>query len=270
MWAIFKQTIKDRKMSLLIYCLFAIFFLWMYVAMFPSIRDKSAEMTKLLEAYPKSFMDAFGLKMEELSFTKLESFLAMEQFSFVWPIMMIALMVSLGGSAIAGEIEKGTIETLLSQPISRLKIFFAKYLAGVFNLVVFTIVSIFAVIPMAAAYNIDIQRTNYLTIAVLSLAFGLAILSIASLMSAIFSEKGRAYFLVVGLIVLMYVAKIVANLKESLSDLKYFSFFYYYDSSAALIHNSLDKWAIWVFLAVAVVGLAAGAVWFWRRDISVS
>ncbi len=270
MFAVFWKTIKDRKTSLLAYCLAGIMFLWMYVALFPFIRDQAEELNKLMETYPESFLEAFGIQAGQLWFDKLENFLAVEHFSFIWPIMVIALLISLGGYSMAGEIEKGTIETLLAEPISRVKLFFEKYLAGVVILILFVIVSIFAVVPLAEAYNVDYQLSHYFTVAILGLMFGLAIFSIATLLSSIFSEKGKAYFITAGILVVMYVLNIVSSLKENLKDLKYLSFFHYFDSSKALIDNQIDNLAIWVFLGVTVVCTAIAVFWFSKRDISVS
>ena len=264
MLAIFLKVLKDRKYILLAYLIAAVGFLWMYVGMFPGIKEQSATMMKLLESYPQTMLKAFNI--ESLDFTHLENFVAMEQFSFVWPLLLIFLLVSLAGAAIANEVEKGTIEILLSQPISRLKIFFGKYLAGIFSLIVFTIISIFAVAPIAAIYHIDYQFANFATIAILGFIFGLAIFSLSVLFSAIFSDKGKVYFLTGGLLVLMYVLNIVASLKESLTDLKYLSFFYYFNSSKTLVHNEIDQWAYVVFLGVAVVTTFLAILIFKKRD----
>ena len=267
MKTIFWRTILDRKISLLAYCFGAILFLWIYVGMFPGIQSQSANMMKLLESYPQAMLKAFNI--ESLDFTHLENFVAMEHFSFVWPIMAIFLLVSLGGSSIAGEIERGTIEVLLSQPISRVKIFFGKYLAGIFTLTVFTFVSVFAVVPLAAAYHVEYQLQNFVTVTLLSLLFSWAIMSISFLFSAIFSDKGKAYFLTGGILVLMYVLNIVASLKESLINLKYLSFFYYFNTSKALIHHQIDIWAYVVFLGFAIIATILALFIFKKRDVAV-
>ena len=121
MFNIFWQTIKEKKWALLIYCLAIILFIWMYISLFPSIKNSIGSMEQYLKSFPKGFMEAFGFNMK--SFGTFEGYIGSEQFSFIWPIMLIALMVSMGSAFLAGEIEKGTIGILLSQPVSRVKIF---------------------------------------------------------------------------------------------------------------------------------------------------
>lgn len=267
MWTIFWRIIKDRKISLVVYCLSGILLLWMYIALFPSIQTQAASFNELMKNYPEALMKAFGL--EEISFTNVENFLAMEQFSIIWPIIVIFLVISLAGAAIAGEVEKGTAEIILSKPVSRLKIFFGKYLAGVFTILVFIICSIFAAAPLAELHNIDYVFKNYVTLAIVSFFFGLAIFSLAMLFSAIFSEKSKAYMTTGGILIVMYVLNIVASLKDSLKDLKYLSFFYYYDPDQALIKNIINETGVLVFVITAVVCTIVAAIWFKKRDIAV-
>lgn len=268
MLALFWRTIRDKKYSILAYCLAGVLLLWMYIALFPSIREQAQQLQELVKSYPESLLKAFDIKSPELSFAKLENFLSVEQFSFVWPIMLIALTVSWAGSSIAGEIEKGVIEILLSQPLSRLKIFLAKYLSGISALVLFVLISIFSAIPLACLYNIEVQTQNYTKIAIIGFLFGWSIFSLATFFSSLFSEKGKVYFVSISVVVTMYVANIVSSLKDSWERLKYLSFFHYYNPSQALINNQIDQLAVWVFLGVAIVFTALAIIVFSKRDIA--
>ena len=238
----------------------------MYIIFFPAIKEQSANMEQLLKSYPESFLKAFNFDIRSLN--TVEGFLSTEQFSFVWPLMVIFMMIGFGGGAFAGEIEKGTIEILLAQPVSRLKIFFGRYLAGLFVLIIFTTLSVYAAIPFCKIYNIDINTAAFNKMALLSFLFAWAIYGLAIMLSAMFSDKGKVFFISGGLLVLMYVLKIVASIKDSLSDLKFASFFYYYDPTKALLDNEIDKWAFVVFWSVAIICTLIGAIWFAKRDIA--
>lgn len=268
MLSIFWRMLKDRKTSILVYCLSGILLLWMYIAMFPSIKEQAEFFSEMISRYPEGLMKAFGIS-QDLNFTYLENFLAMEQFSLVWPIIVMFMMISLAGSAISGEIEKGTAEILLSRPVSRLKIFFGKYFAGIFSLLVFTLTSVFAVIPLAKLHKIDYILENYVSLAIIGFLFGWAILSLAMMFSALFSEKSKTFMLSAGVLVAMYVLNVMASLKENLQDLKFLSFFHYYDYSQALIHNTINLDTIWIFSAAIIFCTFIGVIWFHKRDIAV-
>ena len=266
MWPIFTRALKDRRTLLLIYCLAGIGLLWMYIALFPSFSDQQQNLEQLIKAYPESFLKAFNFDIK--SFTTIEGFLSTEQFSFMWPILLIFILIGFAGGALAGEVEKGTIETLLSQPVSRAELFFSRYLAGVVMLILFVVFSIFAAIPIIEIYNISYKFENFFAVAYLGLLFGWAILSLGFLFSAIFSDKGKVSFITGGILVVMYVLNIIAALKDNLADLKYASFFYYFNASKALIYNEIDQWSYVVFIGVAVVCTIVGAIWFSKRNIA--
>ncbi len=266
MWQIFLRTLKDRRTLLVIYCVASITLLWMYIAFFPGFKEQSSSIEQLMKSYPESMMKAFNVDIK--SFTTVEGFISTEQFSFVWPLLLMFMMIGYAGFSLAGEIEKGTIEILLSQPVSRLKIFLGRYLAGFVMLILFTIFSIFAAIPICQAYNIDFSAHNFMTLALLGFMFGLSIYSIGMFFSSIFSDKGKVFFLSGGLLVVMYVLNILSAIKESLMDLKYASFFYYFNPQKALVYNQIDNWSYFVFIGVAVILTVLGAIWFSRRDIA--
>lgn len=212
-------------------------------------------------------MKAFGV--ETVNFGSIESYLAMEQFGIIWPLMVSFLMISLAGIMLAGEIEKGTSEILLSRPVSRLQIFWSRYLVGIAVLIVFILCSVMATIPFAKIYNVDYSLNNFWTLSAACFLFGWAIFSIAFMFSAMFSERSRVYMLTGGLLVLMYVIKIISALKESLENLKYFSFFYYYDANRALVENIIDGKVWVVFISVAVTCTLIGMLVFRKRDVAV-
>ncbi len=122
--------------------------------------------------------------------------------------------------------------------------------------------------PLAAIHDIDYELVNFSNFFVFALLFGLATYSIAMFFSSIFSQKGRVYFVTAGIIILMYVANIVSALKDNLEDIKYVSYFHYFDSSQLLVHNKIDDLAYWIFIGSIVVFTAAGALIFNRRDIA--
>lgn len=269
MLSIILRTIKTKRSSILAYGITGSFFMWMYVAIFPTFEKEKDSFSEVLENLPEGLMEAFGMTSDIFSNLNLEAFLATEQFSLVWPIMVIAFMISMGGSSIAGEIEKKTIDILLSQPISRLKLFFSKYIAAIIGYVIFIIISVYSVVPIATISNIDYQLSHYNTLSILAFLFGMAVFSMSLLASSIFSEKGRSNLIVAGLIVVMYAVNIAALLIDNLESLKYTSLFYYFDTTKALVHNELNMTSVYAFLVVIIFCTSLGAYIFNKRDISV-
>jgi len=267
MGTIFLRILKDRKISLGVYCLTGMLLLWMFIALYPIVQEQATGLMELLEGMPEGFLKAFGVDSE--SFTTIEGFLAAKQYSATWPLMVILLLVAIAGAVIAGEIEKGSIEITLSRPVSRINIYFGRYLVGLVSLFVFTIFSVFSIVPLAALYDIDIAFSNVLKLSVITFLFGWAILSLSMLLSSIFSEKNRVYMIVGSLMIGMYILNTIALIKESIDYIKYASFFHYLDTVGALIFDTIGNTSIIVFSISAAVFTILGAWWFKKRDIAV-
>jgi ABC-2 type transport system permease protein len=270
MQSIIWRSLKDKRLQLLIISGSALGFLEMYIALFPTLQKQASQMAKLLQDYPETMLKAFNIDKSSLTFERVGQFLAMEQFSFIWPILAIVLVISFANYAFAGEKERGTIELLLSQPISRTRLFFARYLTGLIAIVVFCLISILAIFPLTKLHGIDAQANGVLLLLIISLLFAWAVYGIAFLASVIFSEKGKATFAVGGILILSYVLNIVANLKESLHILRYFSVFYYYNPTQAIDKIHLLDGTLPVFIIIIIVTFCLGMIWFKKQDISNS
>jgi ABC-2 type transport system permease protein len=260
------RTIKDKRISLTIFTLATVGMLWVYVGMFPGIQRESQKLTEAFKSYPEAMLKAFNI--ESLDFSKLENFVAMEQYSIIWPLIVLFLLISFAGTSLAGEVEKGTVESLLSRPVSRSRVFFQKYLAGILVLIGYTTVSVFAIWPLAALQHINFKMENFVLVYWLCLLFGWAVYSLAMLCSAWFSERSRVYGIAGGVLILMYVVNIIAALRENLGWLKYCSFFHYYNSTAALVKGEFDMLSVLVFAGIAVVVTAVAAWRFQKRDVA--
>lgn len=269
MTAVVTKFFKERRLALLAYTASMVAFLELYVVLFPSMQSQAQQINEIVKSMPKAFMEAFGVNATQLSFNNLETLLASKQFGMIWPLILIIFAISIANAAISGEVEDGTMSNVLAQPISRLKIFLSRYFSGVVIISIFTFCSIMAVIPLAKLSSITASLHNNWVLTVSGLAFGLAVLSLAFLASALFSTKGRAIMMMSGIFLIMYIVNVVSNLKDSLVNLKYVSFFYYYNAAVNQINGEYVKWEFWVFLGCALLFTTLGAMVFVNRDIMV-
>ncbi|MEX0621882.1 MAG: ABC transporter permease subunit [Candidatus Woykebacteria bacterium] len=269
MFSLFLKTIRKNIFGLAVYTLISAAFVWMYVAFYPSLAKESEILKKSFEALPKEFFQAFDIEIGTY-FSSLEGFLSGEYFSIIWPIVLIILTIAYASTSIAGEVEKGTIELLLAQPISRLKIFLAKYFSGIVIIAAFVLLSNFSAVPFAALHNVDYQLQNYLTMSIIGFLFGFAIFGICTLLSSLSSTKGRPAAITGGVLIIMYALNIFSAFQESIDNLKFASFFHYYDFKEAIVNNSIDITNVSLFLAVGIITTVAATVVFIKRDISTT
>ncbi|MBN2015300.1 ABC transporter permease subunit [Candidatus Dojkabacteria bacterium] len=241
----------------------------MFCAFYPSVQEESEELKELFTHYPEGLFKAVGLEIDKIGniFGSMESFMATEHYSIMWPLLIIVLVISLGSNFISGEIEKSTMEFLLSQPISRFQIFAGKYISGVILVIIFTIISVFSIIPFAVLYDFDISLKSNLYIGIIGFLFGLSIFSISMMFSCIVSRKGIASMLTTGLVILMYAANVASAFNESAEWLQYLSLFHYYDYNSALIDAVIGGLNVIVFMGTIIISTIVSGVIFLKRDL---
>jgi hypothetical protein len=90
------------------------------------------------------------------------------------------------------------------------------------------------------------------------------------IISSIASEKSTVYFTVGGILLAMYVVKILSGLVDSLDKLKYTSLFYYYSPDRALSNGQLSVAAFIVFISIAIISTFGGLYLFNKRDVNAA
>jgi len=269
MFVFASRMLRDKWKSFVVYSIAAVAFLEMYVALFPSISQQSAQVDQLLKTFPPELFKAMNMDPAVLSFSNFQAYLSSEYMSFLWPILAIVFAVSIASYIAVNEIDKGTIETLASLPAKRSRVFLERYFAGLLLLAGFCVISMLGAIPLAILHSTDYVLVNFITATVGSFLFILAVYSLATLFSVIFSDKGKASMASGGILILMYVVFIVSTLQDNLKDLKYTSFFNYFSGSELLAKNIYPQYSFIALGGFAIVATICAMVWFNRRDLSV-
>jgi len=105
-------------------------------------------------------------------------------------IPIIGLM--LGYAAIIGEIEKGSMSSLLSLPVNRLEIILGKFF-GLGSILSFTTLIGFGVAGIVIAANVvDVNYTDYLVFIGATILLGLVFLSLSLFFSSLFKKRSTA------------------------------------------------------------------------------
>lgn len=108
----------------------------------------------------------------------------------IYLIPLIALL--LGFDAIVGEREKGSLDLLLSMPITRLELLLGKYL-GLAGALSFSTVAGFGLAGLLISFHLDLSGLfHYAGFMLSSLLLGLAFLSLAVMLSVFATDRTRA------------------------------------------------------------------------------
>jgi ABC-2 type transport system permease protein len=267
MLTIIKKTIKDKYKSLLIYIIANLAMLVMYVAIYPLITKQMDSLIQVLNSMPQELLKAFN--SDAVSMTTLEGILSGKQFSMLWPIITVIFTTNFAAYSIAQEVDKKTFSILLSQPISRRKIYWGKYLTGILFLLAYILFTVPITILVVKIFNISINEVNLLKFTLESIFFGFCFYSIAFMVSAFSKDTTPVYFVGIGLILGMYFLQVVSIMVKELDAIKYFSAFYYLDSGRTLIRGDLMPEGMLVFAIIGFLCTLIGYFIFNKRDISV-
>jgi ABC-2 type transport system permease protein len=261
------KEIFFRKWAIFNYSLFALLFLLLYISIYPSVSKDIAQFEQLFQSYPKALLEAFNIA--ELKLTTLEGYIAAEHFSFIWPLMAILLTLSVSVTSIAGEIESKTITLLLSLPISRRSLLAGKFIATIAASLVFCIVSILPIWPLAELFGFSVSAPSLLKTFAVCVLFMIAIASLGLFVASFVKQKGHAYMIIGGILMMMYVANIVAGLVDNLDFMRYGSIFNYFEPGNILTGSAVPATSIIVLGVFSLLTVTGGMIKFLRRDVAI-
>ena len=237
---------------------------------------QTAYFAVLFPTYSKTFnIDDILQKMGDLgklvgvagNANTLAGFLHIELFSMILPALMVALVAGVASGFTAGEESRGTIDILLSYPVSRRRMVLEKVLA----VTLAAIVAAFAVwvlgLAGAAASATPLSASDLAAALVMLVLLGLAFGAIALSVAAATGNRAASIGIAVGLMVAMYLVDAVANIVDGLGVIRPLSLFRYYMGNDPL-RNGLSLADAGVLAAVAAVFLVIALVAFDRRDLA--
>jgi len=189
------------------------------------------------------------------------------------PLLLAASCVIACGTAvrsIAGEIEAGTLDLVLSRPVER-----TRYLA---SYLVFILAALAAIAALygAGAYaawlivHPDPGTLSGASLARASLYLALLLWAIAGyslLCSACARERGRALGLAIGLTIGLYAWNFLASLIGALAPFARISPWYWFNPSPVLAGGAFPYGDALVLAAVAAACCAVATAQFLRRDV---
>jgi ABC-2 type transport system permease protein len=185
----------------------------------------------------------------------------------ILPAAIVAFAAGVASGFTAGEESRGTIDVLLSYPVSRRRLVLEKWLAVALACVVAVVVLwIFA--EAGAAISASALPGDKLAAALVMLVLmGLAFAGIALAISAFSGNRGASIGITVALLVVMYLVDALANIVDGLGAIRPLSLFHYYMGGDPL-RNGLSFPDAAVLAAVAAIFLALSVVAFERRDLA--
>ena len=204
------------------------------------------------------------------------------------PIVLLLVTVwgiSRGSDAVSGELNRGTMEMVLAQPVTRVGVLWTQAAVTVLGAALLGLTAWAGTSAGLAMITLEeaIEPSVFIPPALNLFAMTVFLAGLSTMVSAGSTYRARTIGIVGGFYAVSMIAKIVSRAVESWSWLGYFSFFTPFEPQV-LVTNSEVAWSVWLPLGThsfelgglgydgILIGLgltcyAAATVVFCRRDL---
>ncbi|MEY4102564.1 MAG: hypothetical protein RIR88_698 [Actinomycetota bacterium] len=256
------KSLRDRWRGSLMWLLgiFGLVAMMMYV--FPSIKSTGPEMNAFINAMPEALVAIMRIE----DYTSGTGYLGAELFSFMIPIIFIAVAASWAAAATAEEEERGTADLIYSLPVARWRIALSKLIAGWVTL---SILAAATFVSIRVGSNIvDLSITNEqiiaitVAVAMMAITFG----AVAAFVGSLSGHRGAALGAAIGFALACFMIYSLAPLVDLLDNIAPYQP-YSWAVGANPIKNGVDWPGLgWLALFSAIL-YALSLVVISRRDI---
>lgn len=260
-----KWTIRQRKWSTFWWAVGISSLIILTLIFYPTIRNQTSQLDKSFNQIPASAKALFTDTQDIFSPV---GYLSSQLFYLMLPLILSILAIGMGAGLLSKEESDGTMELLLSRPISRGRLLANKALAGLVVLAIVGGVTTGVIVAMCKLINMDVGL-GYVAIAslystTLALLFGSIALFIASL-----GRAGRLASIGVSALV-GFGGYIIASLSSVVSWLewpaKFFPFHYYHPGD--ILNGRYTWWPLLCFAGISIIFGFLAWLAFRRRDLT--
>jgi ABC-2 type transport system permease protein len=264
-WVIVRRSVAEHRRWMMGWSIGMVALSAFTIAFWPALRDKSTTLNSMVNGLPASVRALVGMGAGVDPFSPL-GYLLSKVFAFMLPLLMLIAAIGLAG-AVAGDEERGLLETTYTLPIARRRVLVERWLA---LMVLTTVLAAAAFVSVAITarlvdLGVGIASIGWATACCLALTWAVA--AVAFALGAGTGRRGSA-------ISVAAVVGVVSYLITSLAEagigffrlLRPVSLFTHYDVAHVLVSGA-PSWRLGVLLCVAVAGVLL-AVWgIDRRDL---
>lgn len=266
MLPVLTQTMHRRRGSLAWWALAVAGICGLLSVAYPTVRDNH-ELDSTFANLPPGVEALLGLSGGN-ALTSPAGYLDSQFFANILPIMLLVFAVGLAAWTVAGDEAAGSLELLLANPVSRVRVALARFAALVCLLAVLAAVCVLALAALAPStglnHDLTVSRLAAATVAATLLA--LAFAAVAFAVGAATGSRPAALAAAAGLAVTGYVLEGLAQQVPALHPIRLVDPWHWLLASDPIRHGL--SWQAWAPPLIATVALvAAGLPRLAHRDL---
>lgn len=263
---IFFHELRAHRKSLIFWSLGMLFMVAAGMGKFQGYANSGQSVNELFSDMPPGIQSLFGLSTFDL--TTASGFYGV---LFLYLIVLATIHAALlGANIIAKEEQDRTTEFLLVKPISRYEVISAKLLAGLVNITILNVVTLFSSLLIVGAYN----EGTAVTVDILKLMLGLFMvqliyLSLGAAIAALSKKAKSTGSAAAGIVLATFLLGILIDLNDTLTNLKYFTPYKYFEAKNIMYGGSFEP--VFVILSALLIIMLLGTTYsfYQKKDLNI-
>lgn len=258
--SIFSKTFYEKRWVMVAWFVGMMFMAWLTMIFYPVLKTSFGT---TLSNIPQSLQTVLG---NANSYKTVPGYVSTQIFALRMPMFALVMAISIFIGLSAGDEERGTLESLLAQPVSRAQVFWHKFGAGA---ALTAVASVGIWLGVVASFPFIHGTMSLWDLALASFAcwlVGLAFGAITYGLGALLGRKGLAIGIASALAFFSYLLTSLAPSVDKLQQVQKVSLFYYYNTPEVAT-NGLRLTNILVLLAVIIIFCVLGLFVFRHRDL---
>jgi ABC-2 type transport system permease protein len=264
---VYLRELKAHRKALFFWSIGMVFLVASGIAKFAAYQTSGQSIASIVDQFPKTVQIIFGTNGFNL--TKVSGYYGV-LFLYI-ALMATAHAALLGSEMISKEERDRTSEFLFVRPIKRSRVITAKLFAGLTNLVILNVVTLLSSLYFINYFTKGRQDITHYILLMSAALFIMQMIffSIGTAVAGAVKKPKASGSIATSILVATLLLMFLINLNGRIDALKYLTPFKYYDASAILASNMLDR--VYIVISAGIIAAAIYATYYLytRRDLNV-
>jgi len=205
----------------------------------------------------------------DVNILKPEGYITLEYYQLFLPIILGAFVFAFAAFCVVKARENGTLEILLTHPIERWKYALTSFLSLAAGLAILSVLGVGTVMLVSLMFGIDISYLGQLKFMALVYFFVLALGSLSLFASCALNKSGQVYAVGITVLAVSYLVNFISNTWSFFRAVDHAFFYHYYDPYGVMTTSGFPWSSLVYYLAITIAFLWLSMVALQKRDIAV-
>ena len=264
MFNLFFKTMYDKRLFIIGWSLGLAFFGFLMLLFFPAFKNSGLD--QLLANLPPELKALKGMIGDINALSTTSGYLAGQFFDIRMPMFISVFSVILAVGLSVKDEEDGYIRTLLSLPLSRVKLLFGKLLAIIAICIIAIVATVTGLYLGAAAVNVSVESSVVFNLSLVTLLLSICMTTLIYCIGLASGKRGITMGLGIIIGAGSFLLTTFAKSVDWLRPYENVSLFHYFPA-ADIVKNGIFWGDIAVYICITLISIILAIVLFRRRDV---